>query len=247
MFPKFDRLGEKTINKIAEVALATQFQQAEKLNVQVKTDPNNLAKGVLESLAIDGKGLVMLQNLQMEALKINLNTIAVSPLKALMGNIVLTQPSHGTARIVFNEDDLESAFKTKAFQQKISNHKIHIDGQPVEVNIKRVNVRILADGRVVVKIKIATEKTEDIHRVCLIIIPAICDGGKGVLLDNVVCTQGKDLSPAIITTLIEETRKTLNLTNFQVEGLSFKINKLNVEEGKINLHAAAGISKLPKG
>jgi hypothetical protein len=187
------------------------------------------------------------QNLQVEEMKIKLNTIAVSPVKALMGNIVLTQPSHGTARIVFNEDDLESAFKTKTFQQKIAQHKIYIDGQPVKVNIGRVNVRILADGRIAVKIKLAVQKTEEIHRVCLIITPSICDRGKGVLLDAVRCTQGKELSPAIINTLIEETKKTLNLTNFQREGLSFKINRLNIEEGKINLDAAAGISKFPQG
>lgn len=244
MFPKFERIGEKTINKIAEVALASHFQQAEKLTVEVKTDPKNLAKGVLESLAIDGKGLVMQQNLQVEEMKIKLNKISVSPVKAIMGNIVLTQPSHGTARIVFNEDDLESAFKTKTFQQKISQHKIYIDEKLVKVNIKKIHVRILADGRIVVKIKIAVQDTGAIHKVCLIITPTICEQGKGVILDQVQCTQGQGLSPAIINTLIEETKNTLNLTNFQSEGqgLYFKINNLNIEEGKINVHAATGIS-----
>ena len=59
MFFKLDNLGEKTINKIAEVALSTKLEKRDKLAVKVKTDPNLLAKGTLESLVIDCQGLMV--------------------------------------------------------------------------------------------------------------------------------------------------------------------------------------------
>ena len=65
MFFKLDNLGEKTINKIAEVALSTKLEKRDKLAVKVKTDPNLLAKGTLESLVIDCQGLMVENALRM--------------------------------------------------------------------------------------------------------------------------------------------------------------------------------------
>ncbi len=77
-------LGEQALNKMAELALASQLDEAEKLQVQVKTDPSKLAQGKLDSLAIEGEGLVMQEGVRMDALEMHLSPIAVNPLKTVM-------------------------------------------------------------------------------------------------------------------------------------------------------------------
>lgn len=53
---KLEQIGENTINKIAEMALARQIEHAEKVSVKVKTDPEKLAKGFWNRLRFIVKG-----------------------------------------------------------------------------------------------------------------------------------------------------------------------------------------------
>lgn len=53
-------LGEQALNKIAEMALASQLEGVERLKVQVKTDLSKLAHGEVDLIAININGLLTL-------------------------------------------------------------------------------------------------------------------------------------------------------------------------------------------
>ncbi|WP_017293291.1 LmeA family phospholipid-binding protein [Geminocystis herdmanii] len=247
MFQKsWDNLGEKTINKIAEMAFKSQIKNADHLRVQVKTNPQKLAQGVLESLDIDGSGLIMQKDLRLEKMKITLNNIAVSPFKALMGNVQLTQPSKGNASIVLNEKDIESALNINNLNRQLQNYEILRHNHPVKVKFFRVDCRILADGRIMIKAKLKILEDNSLESVCLIIKPRICTIGKNLLMDEVECTQGTQFSPILIKAILDESLKVLNLDRLSVDGISLKINHVSTEDGKLSFLAMAGITHLPK-
>ncbi|BAQ65322.1 DUF2993 domain-containing protein [Geminocystis sp. NIES-3709] len=243
---KFDNIGEKTINKIAEMAFKSQIKDAQHLSVQVKTDPQKLAKGVLESLDIDGYGLVMQKNFRLEKMRITLNNIAVSPFKALMGNVQLTQPSEGDACIILNEKDIETALNIDNLNQKLQKYDIFYQNRPVGVTFFRVDCRILGDGRVAIKAKLKISETNSIESVCLVIKPRICTHGQSILMDEVECTQGQQFSSILTDAILEESTKIFNLDSLLMDGISFKMNYISMEEGKFNVLAIAGITHLPK-
>lgn len=247
LFNKLDNIGEKTINKIAEMAFKSQIESAEHLSVKVKTDPNQLAKGVLESIAIDGYGLTMEENLGLEQMTINLNEIAVSPFKALMGNVQLTQPSYGSACIVLNEANIENALNIDNLNEELKEHQIVINNRTVVAKFNRVDCRILDDGRVSVKAKlqILDQDESNLESICLIFKPIICNEGNGIIFPELQCTQGQELSPILINALVQQTKRIFNLDSFLKDGISLDVNHLNVEEGKLNLSAKAGITHLP--
>ncbi|BAQ61314.1 hypothetical protein GM3708_1720 [Geminocystis sp. NIES-3708] len=245
LLSKLDNIGEKTINKIAEMAFKSQIKNAESLSVQVKTDPNKLSQGILESLNIEGYGLEMQKDLRLEKMQITLNNIAVSPLKALMGNVQLTQPSQGKAYIVLSEKDIEAALNIDKLNQQLQKYEIRHHNQNVKVKFSKVDCRIIGDGRVTVKAKLKIINTQTIESVCLVIKPCVCNSGQGIFLDEVKCTQGKQFSSILINAILEESAKIFNLDNFLMDGISLDVNHLTMEEGKLNLLAIAGITHLP--
>ncbi len=189
----------------------------------------------------------MQQNLPLEQMTISLNEIAVNPLKALMGNVQLTQPSYGKAYIVLSEKNIETALNLDSLNQELSQYEILLDNKPVITRFSRVDCRILDDGRIMVKAKLmmldenkSTEKS-----ICLIIKPTICSQGNGILLDEVQCTQGEELSQILTNSLIHSAKQIFNLDNFLIDGISLNVNHLNIKEGKLNLLAKAGITRLP--
>ena len=238
-------LGEQALNKIAEVALSTQLEEAEQLNVQVKTDPAKLAQGELESITIHGDGLVMQENLRMEKMEIQIDSIAVNPWKALMGNIKLTHPAEGTARVVLSEADINHALNSESFNDPMHSLNVQLEGQSVTIDTQQVDCHLLADGNVALEAKVRVLQTGEIKALSLTTTPRIGGGGKGVCLENIHYTQGKELSPELTQVLVEKVSEILNLRSFEMEGISLSIHQLDVEAGQLTLQAEANVVQFP--
>jgi len=86
-------LGEQAIDKVAEIAIASKLDESETLSVTVDTDPGQLAQGSVEAVAVEGKGLVMQQDLRVEDLQIHIKDIAVNPLKTTSTALLLPNTS----------------------------------------------------------------------------------------------------------------------------------------------------------
>jgi len=140
-------LGEQALNKIAEMALASQLEEVERIEVQLKTDLSKLAHGEVDSIAISLNGLVMQQDLGLSELN-QMNRVIVKPLSALLGKIKLTQPSEGTARIVINEDNLTRAFNSESFHEKLLQMQSEVEDKRVTILIQQVKCCLLANGNI---------------------------------------------------------------------------------------------------
>jgi LmeA-like phospholipid-binding len=238
VFLNIDDLGEKTLNKIAEFALSTQLERAEKLNVKIKTDPSRLAKGELESLVIDGKGLVMNKYLRMQELNMTFNTIAVSPLKALIGNIELTQPSQGFAWVVLNEADLNSAFSVETLKKQLQKTAIATE-------VDRISCQIGSDGTVTINVKVYLLDTRENKDIFVTVKPYINPTGKGVLLENIPASENEEIAVKLIPVVLGQAEKIFNLSNFLMDGIDLQIEKVAIASGKLTLQSVARITRFP--
>jgi len=241
--PEKSGLGEQALNKMAEMALASQMEEVENLQVQVKVDPSNLAKGEVDSLAISGEGLVMHPDLRMAELQMQINSIAVKPLKALFGQIQLVKPTDGTARIVLTAADLDRAFNSEAISERLRQMVVHLDGEPAKIDSMQVACNLLSDG-IVLKTEIMLCDGAS-RQVAFRSTPRISADGQGIVLQDVEYLEGKEPSPELTSALVEWASEILNLSNFEMEGISLHIHQLNVEVGKLILLAEALVTQFP--
>ena len=240
-----DKLGEQALNKIAKLALSSQLEASDRLDVRVKTNPEKLASGELEALEIEGEGLIIETDLRLQVLEIEMAVIAVSPLKALTGNIELTQPTEGTARIVLTETDLNRAFNSKELRAKISVLDTYIDNKTVKLTVPQKTCQIRSDGTVAVDALIELHPSGDKQEVSFTTKPQIAPDRQGIVLNDIQYAPGKEVSPKLTEALLDKAAKMLNLRHFEKEGLSLRIHQLNVEAGQITLLAAADITQFP--
>jgi hypothetical protein len=239
-------LGQQTLNRIAEFALSTQLDESESLSVDIQTDPSLLAQGKLSSLTIDGQGLVMQKDLRMQQMLIQLENIAVSPIKALTGNIELTETSRGQAHILLKDSDINRAFNSQTLRDQMQNLQMQVDQQWVTLDVLEVECHLLPQGAIGIDAKIRIQETGEIQQTYFTSIPQVRDGGRGVSLDQVSYAEGKELSPQLTEALLTEARNILNLKNFEMDGIALEINQLNVKKGELKLSAIAQITKFPK-
>ncbi|MBD2361287.1 DUF2993 domain-containing protein [Anabaena minutissima FACHB-250] len=243
--PEASGIGEQALNKAAEIGLSSQLDEVENLDVNIKTDPLKLVQGEVETVAISGEGLVMQKDLRMDVMEMQINSVAINPLSAAFGKIELTKPTAGKARVVLTEADINRAFNSEYVRNQIQSQKINIDEQPKTVVPQQVDFRLPGEGKVALNASILVVENNENHQVVFTAVPRVNPNGTTVTLENVTYGEGEEISPELTKALIAQTSEILDLSNFDLEGMSLRVQQLVVDTGKLTLQAEADVEKIP--
>ena len=238
-------LGQQALNKAAEIGLSSQLDQADKLEVDVAADPLSLVQGKVESVTIEGEGLVMQGDLRMEELEMEMTNIDINPLSAAFGKIELNKPTQASTRVVLTEADINRAFNSEYVGSMLQNQQVQVNGQPMTIDTKKVDFRLPGEGKVALNTTVFLGETGETKQVSFTAVPRVSADGQNVSLENVQYTEGEELSPELTKALLDKASELLNLSNFDLEGMSLRIKQLNAEAGKLTVLAEAHVEKIP--
>ncbi|MEO1185748.1 MAG: DUF2993 domain-containing protein, partial [Cyanobacteria bacterium J06636_27] len=163
--PEDKGLGEEALNKAAEVGMASQLDEVEDLDVDIETNPVKAVQGEVESVDIDGEGMVMNKDLRMEELDMHIEDVAINPMKAAFGKIELTKPTKGSTRVVLLEEDINRAFYSEYVQQQLMSQKININGKSTSIVPRKVDFRLPGDGKIELDASIILKEINETHKV----------------------------------------------------------------------------------
>lgn len=245
MTPDQPDLGEQALSKAAEIGLASQLDEVEEIDVDIRTNPLKLMTGELESVSIKGKGMVMQEDLRTEELEMHIGNIAIDPLRAAFGDIELKYPTDADAHVVLTEQDLNRAFNSEFISEKLQNLKINVNGQPTTIDTQKVNFQLPGDGKIALSADILVRETGETQQTAFTAVPRMREGGNRVSLEDVQYSQGKELSPELTQALLAKVSELLDLRNFELEGMSLRLKGLNVQQGKLTLQAEAHVEQFP--
>ncbi|MEP0788672.1 MULTISPECIES: LmeA family phospholipid-binding protein [Cyanophyceae] len=242
---KDSSLGQQALNKAAEMGLSSQLDEADKLEVDVEADPLSLVQGKVDSVTIEGEGLVMQGDLRMEELEMEMTNIDINPLSAAFGKIELNKPTRASTRVVLTEADINRAFNSEYVGSMLQNQQVQVNGQPMTIDTKKVDFRLPGEGKVALNTTVFLRETGETKQVSFTAVPRVSANGQNVSLENVQYTEGEELSPELTKALLDKASELLNLSNFDLEGMSLRIKQLNAEAGKLTLLAEAHVEKIP--
>lgn len=228
--------GEQALNKIAEIALASQLKEVERLEVQINTDLSKLARGEVDSINIKINKLLMPHDLILEELQLHFNRVVVKPLSAMLGKIKLTQPSSGMIRAVFNQEDLTRAFNSESFHKRFYQHSVE--------GIQHVKCHLIEESNVIAFNCQLTLGNEQSHSIAFTATPRIGIEGRGVSLQDVHYLEG-EASPELTAAFLTQVAEVLSLREFEQKGVSLQMQQLDIAGNKLTLQAAADIEQFP--
>lgn len=238
-------IGEQALSKVVETGLSTQLDEVEKLDVDIRTNPVKLMQGELDSVAIEGQGLVMKKDLRAEELAVKTGNIAINPLGVTFGDIELTHPTQAEAHVVLTEQDIERAFNSEYIHQKLQNLDLNVKGKPTLINTRRVEFSLPGNGKVRINAEIYLNQTDETQQISFMALPQVNTTGEQVVLEEVQYVDGRELSPELTTALLDRTSELLNLRNFELQGMSLRLKQLEVQTGKLTLQAQAYVEEFP--
>jgi hypothetical protein len=230
--------GEQAVNKIVEMAIASQLQKADGLEVRIKTDLNKLRHGQLDSLAIAIYGVLLQPNLEAEILQLQIGRITVKLLSAIRGKIKLVHPSEGIFRLVINEASFTTVLNTESFRETLRSHG-YAEQQDATIRC------LLSDNTITFSTEPIRNNTEVPPHFVLVTTPEIAPEKEAVLLQQVRYVEGQEPSAEFTNALLARMRELLNLQEFGRKGMLLQIQQLDVSAGKLTLQAEAHIEQFP--
>ncbi|AFZ36426.1 hypothetical protein Sta7437_2907 [Stanieria cyanosphaera PCC 7437] len=240
-------LGEQAISKAAEIGLSSQLDEAENLEVDLRTNPLDLMQGKLQSVEVEGEGLVMKKDLRAEELKIQTNEIGINTVKAAFGNIELTRPTDAKAQIVLNEADIERAFNSEYVKQKLQNLQIKSEDHSLTANINQVKFVLPEARKVSLEANLEIAETETTEKIAFSAVPRVSADGYSVALEEIQYPKDQNYASELTSALLDSVSEILDLRNFDLKEISLNLNKLEVQPGKMILVADARIENFPDG
>lgn len=238
-------LGEQALSKAAEMGLSSQLDKVEELNVDIRTNPIELMQGELESVSIEGKGLVMKEELRTEELQMQVGNIAINPLSAAFGKIELSHPTQAETKVVLTEQDIDSAFNSDFLREKLQNMEVNLQGQPVTVDTQKVEFSLPDRDKFSLDATFYLRETGETKKTAFTAVPEIASGGNRISLEQVEYKEGQEISPELTEALLEKSSQLLDFSNFELKGMSLRLKNLDVQPGNLIVEAEAYITEFP--
>ena len=173
--------------------------------------------------------------------------ISINPLSAAFGKIELTKPTDATTHVVLTEADINRAFNSEFVGSKLQNMQVPVDGQPTTIDTKKVDFRLPGENKIALSADVLLRETGETKQIAFTAVPRVGANGQKVNLEDVEYTEGKELSPELTAALLDKAGELLNLSNFDLQGMSLRIKQLNLESGKMTLLAEARVEQIPSG
>ncbi len=237
-------LGEKALSKVAELGISSQLDEVEDLNVDIRTDPGKLIQGQVDSVTLEGKGMVMQGDLRVETLEVNTGAVAINPMGVMFGNLELTQPADAEAQIVLTQEDINRAFSSDFIQEKLYGLKLEVDGKPATIDIQQATMELPGDNKMVVNADFKVRETGETKKLFAVCVPHVEAQGHRIGLE-ILEAKGERLTPEFAGAMIEQLTTLLDLRNFDLPGMTLQLNRLEPQQGRLVLHAATTIAQIP--
>ncbi|NES97178.1 MAG: LmeA family phospholipid-binding protein, partial [Desertifilum sp. SIO1I2] len=103
----------------------------------------------------------------------------------------------------------------------------------------------LNDNKIALDTQVLRSDIGEVQSVSFTAKPQVVTGGTGVVLEDIQYVEGKELPPEFTQAIVNKVADILNLRSFDLEGMTLRIDSLQIEAGKLILNAQAHIVKIP--
>ncbi|MCU0527651.1 MAG: DUF2993 domain-containing protein [Elainella sp. Prado103] len=233
-------LGEQAIDKVAELAISSQLEQTDQLDVVVKTDPLQLMQGKVETVTVAAEGMVVKPDLRATAVGIEANSIAIDPLKVMLGEIVLTESLSANAHVVLTERDINQALASDFLKAKMQNLQIQMQGRPTSLQIEQITLKLPDDQALWLEVRLKLVEQNEYKQFSAMVKPLLAEAGYCLNLE-VIAVEGEGLTLDFVTVLLNQVEELLDLRNFNLGNISLRLKEISLQPGQILLRGGTVI------
>jgi hypothetical protein len=244
--------GENLLNTVASNTIRHLFTESELVEVSVRCNPSSkLLQGTIDSFKMNGKGLVIRRQFRTEEMSFETDAVSLDFSSVLQGKISLKQPTQAIAQVTLQEADINQSFKADLVRKRLENLSLPAlqelsGGKPV--SFTDVEVQLLTNNRIKLNAKAQfAEQVVPISMGCQIAVAK----RRRILFNNVefisdsIPESMRSISQNLTLTLGEILNEMVDLDNFNLDGVSMRLNRLETSGKTLIFSGYAQIERVP--
>ncbi|MEH2239925.1 LmeA family phospholipid-binding protein [Nostoc sp.] len=243
--PDEHRLEEKFLSQEAERRISEKLDEAEKIEIDVQTDLLKIVQGQADGVSVAGQGLVIKEDIRVQEIKLQTDSIAINPFSAIFGQIELNEPVNAIARIILTEVDINRALASDFVRSRMQNFDLDVDGEIVSFEAEEIQVFLPADGKIECRGRVLLKEMGNTRLLAYTAIGRPRTHSKPAMLESFNCTEGGGISIELITAFMQKAKELMNMPYLKWEDMAFNIKEIKVEKGSLILLVETQLKQIP--
>ena len=245
--------GENMLNSVARQAIAQLFTDSEAVEVAIRCSPSSkILQGVVDSFQMKGRGLIIKKMFEAAEMEFETDAVSLDMAGLMGGKIRLKQATHAIATVTMTESGINKAFKADLVEKHLQN----VDSEDATnlsggdpISFRDVKLELLPEQKVKIMAMTDLPNRSDIP-ICLSAIVDVERRRRVVFKDPEFEPAGIDedvqwLSEALMPAFVGVLNKMVDLERFDLDGVSLRVNRLDVEGKKLLFNGYAEIEHFP--
>ncbi|MBG1243788.1 LmeA family phospholipid-binding protein [Nostoc sp. NZL] len=243
--PDEHRLEEQFLSQEAERRISEKLDEAEKIEIDVQTDLLKIVQGQADGVSVAGKGLVIQEDIRIQEIKLQTDSIAINPLSAIFGQIELNDPVNAIARIVLTEVDMNRALASDFVSSQMQDFDLDVDGKIVSFEAQKIEVFLPGDGKIECRGRVFLKEMGNTRPLAYTAIARPRTHSQPAMLESFNCTEGGGISIEVVTAIMQKAKELMNIPYFKWEDMVFHIKDIKVETGSLILMIETQVKQIP--
>ncbi len=243
--------GEKLLNTVASQSIRRLFSQSDFVEVLIRCFPSSkLLQGSIDSLKMQGRGLVIRRQFQVENMSFETDAIALDFGSVLKGQLRLKQPTQAIAQVTLSEEGINEAFKADLVRKRLQDVELP-EGSAVsgtasfsEIEIKlrpanhvQIQAKVQIPDQAPVPIAVDTVLAVERRRRILFSSPQF--------LADLIPDDLQAVSAQMTQIFVELLDNMIVLDRFDLDGVDLKVNRVETQQEQLLITGYAQINHFP--
>jgi hypothetical protein len=246
-------LGEQMLNAVASQSIRHLFSQSDAIDVTIRCYPSSkLLQGSIDNFRMTGKGLVIRREFEVEEMSFETDAVSLDVGSLFGGKISLKQPTQAVAQVILTEEAINRAFEAELVRKRLQN----IDAEAVTnlsggepVTFRNIRLTLLANNGVQIKAETDLPNCQNVP-ICLTATLNVERRRRLRFQDarfdaESVSEDMRGLSEILTQTFSTILDEMVDLDRFDLDGVTLRINRLEVEGKKMLFSGYAQIDHFP--
>ncbi|MDZ8092281.1 MAG: DUF2993 domain-containing protein [Nostoc sp. DedQUE04] len=243
--PNEHRLEEQFLSQEAEKQVSNQLDEVEEIEIDVKTDLLKILQGQADGVSVTGQGLVIKEDIRVQEIKLQTDSIDINPFSALFGQIELNEAVNAIARIVLTEVDMNRTLASDFVSSQMQNFDLDVDGEIVSFEPQKIQVFLPGEGKIECRGRVLLKEMGNTRPLAYTAVLRPRTHSQPAMLESFNCTEGEGVSIELVTAIMQKAKELMNLPSLKWEDMAFKIKDIKVEKGSLILLVETQVKQIP--
>jgi hypothetical protein len=243
------------IDKIATDFLRGQIVRADVLEVRVDNAPNyQVLLGNVDRVRVAGRGVYILEFLRIDQIDLETDPISIDPNVLQSGKVILRRPLQAAVRVVMRSEDVNTALRSPNVQTSFKNLSIDITGtnkNPEILDLIDPEITFLEGDRLRLSASLQSKPTPAKPNPSKLDVSINAElktigGTKLQIINPKIELSGTPVPERIAKAFTEGLNKVLDLRQLESKGITARVIRLELTEGKMQVIGFAKMDALPE-